>query len=111
MYYLAAPYSNVEDKDELMEDLCKVDAYLMSEHRMHTVSPLMKHFILRYANLPGDWEYWQHYSRDLLDRCEKMIVLLFDGWSTSTGVLAEMRYCADNNIPIMYFDPYTMEFS
>jgi hypothetical protein len=109
MVYLAAPYSNMPNKKLLMDNLCKVDARLMQDG-IFTVSPLMKHFILHHDDLPGDWNYWGNYSEVLLERCDCMIVVMFDGWKESIGVQEEIKLCRKNNIPIVYFDPDTMTF-
>ena len=109
--YLAAPYSGTpEEISKRMEAFYLVDAELM-RLGYFTVSPLLKHATLPYADLPGSWEYWKEYSEVLLSRCSEMIIIMIDGWPTSNGVLGEMALCAKYGIPIRYYDPETKEFS
>jgi hypothetical protein len=109
LIYLAAPYS---DSDPLvLEDrihtLCRCDARLM-EKGVFTVSPLLKHLLLTYTTLPGDWAYWKTYSETLLRQCDSMIVLTMFGWETSTGVQAEIKLCRGQGKPVEFIDPVTL---
>jgi hypothetical protein len=101
--YLAAPYSHHDKSvvEQRMSVLCNVDAMLM-ERGIHTVTPLSKHFILNYRDLPGDWAYWGEYSKKLLARCDSMYVLMLKGWRESTGVQAEINIAKELNIPIVF---------
>ena len=63
----------------------------------------MKHFIINYEKLPGDWEFWKRYSQALLAKSDGMIVLKLDGWEKSTGVQAEIEICKNQNIPVIFF--------
>lgn len=109
--YLAAPYSGTEEEiNSRMEEFYRIDAELMSKGYF-TVSPLLKHATLPYGNLPGNWDYWEEYSRALLSRCDEMIIITLSGWSTSNGVLGEMSICRELGIPFRFFDPETREFS
>jgi hypothetical protein len=103
IFYLAAPYSGSEEEVEnRMRQLCIADAVLM-KNGIFTMSPLMKHFIINYESLPGDWNYWKNYSEVLLSKADGMIVLKLDGWEQSTGVQAEIEICKKNNILIFFF--------
>jgi hypothetical protein len=110
LVYLAAPYTH-SDKfvvEGRMRNLCIVDAALMKRGVM-TASPLMKHFLLEHADLPGDWDYWKDYAEVLLSKCDKMIVVMMHGWEESVGVQAEIRLCGKFGIPVEYIDPFTLE--
>lgn len=103
--YLATAYTH-PDKFVVarrIETFCRVDAKLMKEG-LFTVSPLSKHFILEYENLPGDWTYWEHYSIELLSVCKQMIVICMDGWKESIGLKAEIELANELNIEIYYVD-------
>lgn len=106
LVYLAAPYSDPDPdvvKDRITE-FCRCDAAL-NKQGIFTVSPLLKHLVLQHSDLPSDWNYWKDYSLELLKQCEKMIVIMMDGWTSSIGVLAEINLCHDMGIPIEYIDP------
>jgi precorrin-6x reductase len=65
------------------------------------VSPLSKHFILPYGDLPGDWEYWENYSVQLLKRCDAVFVITdIQGWEKSTGVQGEITAAKELGIPV-----------
>lgn len=109
--YLAAPYSGTQEQIEArMAKFYEVDAILMQRGHF-TVSPLFKHVILPYGNIPGDWSYWKDYSRVMLSKCSEMIIIAMDGWSTSEGVLGEMSICREFGIPFKIFDLETGEIS
>lgn len=111
MLYLAAPYSGSKEQTaERMEKFCQVDAQLMKDGYF-TVSPLLKHFTLEYADLPGSWEYWEDYAQELMNRCEAMIVIKLPGWEESKGVQGEIKMAVIAGKPIIYFDPETKMFA
>lgn len=103
--YLAAPYSHPDPKivEARMEILCKVDAKLIKAG-IFTVSPLMKHYIIHHADLPGDYAFWKNYSDTLLCAVDQVIVIKMPGWEESIGVTAEIRIATDLGIPVVYVD-------
>ena len=109
--YLAAPYSSpsAEATDERMKAFYEADAYLTSMGHF-TVSPLLKHPIVKSSVIPGDWAYWETYSKTLLSRCDELLVLQLPGWNTSTGVAGEIAFAKELGIPVFYIDPYTLKF-
>lgn len=105
MAYLIAPYSH-EDKaviEHRMKQICMADAHLM-EQGYYTMSPLFKHFILQYRSLPGDYNYWGDYSRNMLPRCDEAIVIKLDGWDKSVGVADELALADELRKPIRFVD-------
>lgn len=112
LYYLAAPYSHstpevVEDR---MEEFKHADQHLIKSGFM-TVSPLYKHWIVKDTVIPTDWEYWSKYSKSLLHSCDTLIIIMIDGWSSSTGVIEELRFAVQNSMNILFFDPVSLEFN
>lgn len=105
LVYLAAPYSapTKEQIEARMGLFCQMDADLIAQG-INTVSPVSKHFILEYRDLPGNWAYWGKYSELLLNRCDAMVVLCLDGWYESTGVRAEIEIAKAKGIPIIYLN-------
>ena len=90
LIYLAAPYSGSKEQIEYrMQEFCKVDALLMKDGYF-TVSPLLKHFTLEYADLPGTWDFWSDYSYQLMMQCKAMIIIKLEGWEESAGVAVEI---------------------
>lgn len=92
MFYLAAPYSDPDDQviRDRVSLFCQIDERLMRAGH-HTVSPLYKHLLFENgARLPSDWAYWAEYSKNLMARCDAVVVFCLDGWKTSQGVQAEI---------------------
>jgi Domain of unknown function (DUF1937) len=105
IFYIAVPYSHKDPSviEYRMEIFYRVDAALMKKG-IHTVSPVAKHAMLKYENLPGDYTYWGDYSRKLMRRCDGVYVICLPGWLESTGVQDEIRLAQELNLPIIYLD-------
>jgi Domain of unknown function (DUF1937) len=101
--YLAAPYSNPDPLivEARMNAFLDIDALLIEQGYV-TVSPLSKHFILnRGRKIPGDWAYWEAYSKQLLSACSELLVMTsIPGWKESTGVKGEIQWAIQRDIPI-----------
>jgi len=107
MIYLASPYTHprptMQEQRYLL--VCKYAARLAREGK-YVFSPIAHwHPISVREGLPGTWEYWSDYNRELLSRCDALYVLRIDGWKESTGVKGEMVFAVDNGIPIIMLDP------
>lgn len=104
LIYVAVPYSH---DDESVEDYrfrlaTKFTGQLMKEG-LHAFSPIThSHPINRVADLPGDWDFWEHYDTAYLEYSHKLIVLTLDGWKESTGVQAEIMIAKSLGIDIEY---------
>lgn len=70
------------------------------------VGALWMHFSL--AHVPGlanDWETWKSYTRMLLIRCDRLRVIMVDGWDKSAGVKDEIALAYELEIFIEYVKP------
>lgn len=107
LVYLSAPYSSIDNKKELMDSIMSfTGAHMIMYPYDHIVSPLFNHFTLEHVPaLGGDYTFWKNYSRDLLRRCDKMIVLKFPGWDTSAGVSDEIEIAKLLCLPVSYLQP------
>lgn len=111
MIYVAAPYSHpdksvVEYRMDMVE---KALALLMSKG-LHATTPLLMHHVLdKGISLPDNFEFWDKYCFDLLDRCESMTILTLPGWDTSRGVIAEIDFCKKQYIPINHMHVQEIE--
>jgi hypothetical protein len=104
LVYLAAPYSDPDQFviEQRMHTVCDIDAQLIAAG-IYTVTPLSKHFILGYRDLPGNWAYWGDYCRSLLPRCDAMVLIPLPGWESSSGVRGELDI-AQGCMPIYSWD-------
>lgn len=103
--YLAAPYSDSDPSviAKRMEVYSQVDAKLIKAG-YYTMSPLSKHWILQYAELPGDWQFWQGYGTEMLKKCDIIAVVCMQGWRESVGVQAELKLAYDRGMVVIYLD-------
>ena len=105
MIYLAAPYSH-EDSDVVarrMAYFCIVDAKLCKQGLI-TVSPLSKHLIKTYTDIPLTWDFWKSYSEKLMEKCDSLYVITLSGWEDSIGVQAEIQMAKERSMEIVYLD-------
>lgn len=110
--YVACPYSAADPKvtEYRVELFARTSARLMKQGYM-TFSPVMNHLVRKFSDLPGDWDYWQHYCRAFLKKSSKLLVLRIPGWDTSTGVSEEIRLATEWNIPIQWYDPHVEDLA
>lgn len=107
--YIASPYSNVKDKQQLMKDIASFCGKYMQENQgQYTITGLVHHYAVQeVSTLGSDWNFWKDFCEDFLSRCDTMIVLMFDGWKESRGVQEEIRIASERNIPCTFINPYT----
>jgi hypothetical protein len=102
-YYIAAPYG---DKSRDVVE-ARIQTYEMYDAMLvvlghFTFSPLDKHHKLKYANIPGDYKYWEYYCKAMLKLSAGVVVLMLKGWDTSVGVQDEIKYATELGIPVYY---------
>jgi hypothetical protein len=102
--YIAVPYSH--------------ECYAVREYRylkvtefagklinrgIYVYSPIThSHPMAKMCNLRGDWEFWEQYDKLMLQHCEKLIVLMLEGWEQSTGVQAEILHAKQLGLIVEY---------
>lgn len=92
MIYLASPYTHANHgiEERRYEAVASAAALLMSEGGLCVFSPIVHcHPLRRYAKLPGDWEFWQLYDRQMIEACTTFAVLMLEGWEDSKGLSHE----------------------
>lgn len=104
MIYVAGTYNGAKDRDKHIEAVLKfMGDFMMKNEGAHLISPLMHHYTLKlHPDMPTSYVYWKGFSRDLLKRCDALIVLMSDGWKESTGVQDEIEYAKELNLQILY---------
>lgn len=105
--YLASPYSHPdkEVRQQRFEEACRVQAELLHLHgnTCAFIGPIaMTHSIAMLSELPTDWQFWKRHDETLLSRCDELWVIMMEGWHSSVGVAAEIKFAYDNNIPVVY---------
>lgn len=104
--YLATPYSHGDRsviEDRYLKTANKT-AELVSQGYV-VISPIFYgHNLLNYKDMPGDWQFWKNFCESFLYKSDELWVYMIDGWSESTGVLAEIELAKSLNIPIVYIE-------
>lgn len=104
MIFLSSPYTHQDKKiqQERYDSLAKIAAELTANGE-HSFSPIIYGLELcKYKEMPTDFEFWESFCLHFLKMADKIYVLQFDGWESSTGVQAEIKFAKENNIPIKY---------
>jgi len=100
--YLASPYSSPDGnvRNQRFEAACRVAAEMIRAG--HSVLSPIAHSvpICSHGNLPEDWAFWESVDRDLLSKCDRMVVLALSGWHESRGVRAEIEIARELSLPI-----------
>lgn len=104
LVYIAAPYSAVENKDELMSRVSKFcGEYMIANPGKFAVPGLVHHYACKdNPTLGTDYHFWQEFCELFLSRCDRMVVLMIPGWDVSRGVKGEIEYCSTHNIPVEF---------
>jgi hypothetical protein len=56
----------------------------------------------QYEEFQHTWDAWETFDKNLLERCDGLLVLMLDGWERSVGVQSEIDYARELNMPIGY---------
>lgn len=106
MIYLASPYSHPDPavRAQRFRAACRAAVALL--HAGHVVfSPITHSHPLAQHGLPGNWQFWERYDREFLQRCDEVVVLMLPGWRKSVGVQAEIRIARELGKPVRYLAP------
>lgn len=105
LIYLAIPYSHPsKDVREYRVHLVSDIAGRLMNMGMVVFSPISHgHVIAEVHNLPTNWEYWEKSCRTFVSKCDRLVVVMVDGWLESRGVRAEIEIAKELGIPIQYY--------
>lgn len=106
------------DTGRMHEHVYKDIARLHEMYPSYTfVAPMVQDYcLLRYMNVEAAWEQWGDHCRRLIERCDEVWILMYDGWrkpvyamddiyNTSKGVRGELEHAAKSRIPISFIEP------
>jgi len=105
--YLAGPYTDKDPKvsEQRFRALNKAAASLMHKGFHVYCAISHTHPITLEGDLPTDWEFWKQYDTVMLSRCNKIVVVMLEGWDKSTGVAAEIEIAKELGLPVEYMEP------
>lgn len=106
LIFISSPYTHKDT--QITEDrvimVSKFSAKLVSEGYV-AISPIVYgHTLLKFHDMPSDWQFWKNYCETFILKCDKVIVLKLDGWEDSTGVKGEIEFAKLHNIPVEYVE-------
>mmetsp|Transcript_29892 Transcript_29892/g.78819 ORF Transcript_29892/g.78819 Transcript_29892/m.78819 type:complete len:92 (-) Transcript_29892:26-301(-) len=84
LVYLSGPYSKCADKEHVMNCIMRASG--------------------QYILTGSDYNFRGDYSRDLLQRCDQLLVLKYPGWDESTGVQDEIAFAREKKLPVEFFE-------
>lgn len=112
--YIACPYTqsgkgeanaNLKIMKERHRAVEKYTAHLLNE-RVAVYSPIVHcHELAINHKLPKDAGFWMWYNDSMLIRADELYVLGLDGWEDSAGVVHEILFALQKDIPVTYIDP------
>jgi hypothetical protein len=103
LIYVAAPFTH-SDPAVVTARMAAFDAtvaWLIRDRRAFPISPLLLAPIVTREKLPSDWNFWQHYSRRLLGRCDELAILPLPGYEESEGLRAEVAFAQSLSLPVI----------
>jgi hypothetical protein len=100
MIFISSPYSNNPSVNYDKVALFCAQQIAAGEFVFSPV--VMGHHLLPLLDIPGDWSFWSNYCEHFLSKCDKMIVLVTEGWDSSVGVAEEIKIADRLKIPIYF---------
>lgn len=104
LIYCASPYSHPDPEVRLARYWAAVTkaAELMKAGE-NIFSPIAHtHEIGLILGDSVDHSFWMAQDKEILRRCDKLLVLMLPGWSESKGVAEEIEFARSIGIPVEY---------
>lgn len=107
LIYLASPYTHNDEavREHRAQQAAKAAAALFNQGH-HVFAPIPHGHAIAEHGLPVEIEFWEAYCKNMLDRCDLMLVLQIEGWTTSKGISIEASHMAKQGKVVML---YTMD--
>jgi hypothetical protein len=103
--YIASPYTHQDPNimQQRYEDVAEYTAILIRQN-LFALSPIVHgHYLALAHNLPGDYSFWENYSKALLRASSSVRVYCIPGWEESKGVRAEIELAEKLSKPVTYW--------
>lgn len=104
--YLATPYSDPDPviMQTRFEVVNRVAGDLIRKGFI-VFSPIShNHVIAKVGGLPTGWDFWLEYDKTFIVWCDKVYILMQDGWKDSVGVNTEIEIAKQMGKPIIYIN-------
>lgn len=113
MIYLAQPYY---DPDEFVRQwrytkACQMTARFIRDGRA-VYSPVMQlHPLVVSRELEPNQLAWNRVSKDMIARCDEIVVLHLPGWQESICLRADLHFAGECEKPVRHFELPTQKFT
>jgi len=104
--YLSSPYTHDDPwvRHDRYERALDALTYLLSKD-MIVFSPIVhSHHVDGRLRRTKGHDFWMRQSKELLYRCDGLIVLMLDGWKRSVGVAEEIEIAKRMGLPTEYME-------
>lgn len=105
LVYVSCPYTDKDPeviKYRLMM-FAKFAESIENGGKEHATSALFNQMLLdRGIKLDASYSYWQSYSRSMIHKSDRLVVLCLQGWDRSVGVSDEVEYAKFLNLSVEY---------
>lgn len=104
LIYLASPYTHpdVIVKHERYNKTRYVLSDMLNEGYI-VFSPIVHcHHLHLEHEMPEDFDFWARYNIAVLRHCDRLMVLMLDGWKESKGVTYEIEAAKILGLPVEY---------
>jgi len=111
-YYLASPYTHADE--QVMQqrfEAAERCLHWLLQKQIWTYSPIVHcHALAKRYGLPKDHLFWKTYDRAMIVPSRGILVLMIDGWKTSSGVTDEIVYAEQINVSVETIEPAGDEY-
>jgi hypothetical protein len=106
LIFIAIPTTGTVRNSKLTPQFLKMLASLHTKYPQHTfIAPMVQDYqILKYMDVTATWEDWGKHCRALIERCDEVWVLKFEGWDSSVGVAGEIECGVYHGKPIAFLE-------
>lgn len=104
--YLASPYSHPDPavREERYRSACEAAALLMQLGEIVFCPIAHSHPVAEHlpAGCAIDHDFWLRQDGPLLGHCDRVFVLMIDGWSESSGVRHEIEHAIEHDVDLVW---------
>jgi len=105
LWYVASPYGKYEGgTDKAYEDVCREMALLL-DAGVRVFGPIAHTHGLSKHMAPKPHKFWMTIDRWVFDACDGLIIVKLPGWWESEGVMQELAWATQANMPVVKMDP------
>jgi hypothetical protein len=105
LVFIAIPTKGTVQKGAMTETFLKHLASLYLAHPDVTFwAPMVQDYaLLKYMpSIDASWDAWGAHCRRMIESCDEVWVLKYDGWDTSKGVAGEIEHAKQFGKPVKF---------